>query len=147
VEPSIRDFADKRRSLGRYSSLEDSGHGDFSLPHECIGIYTYLIKISDRVPKSFILRHSKSAYMEPNVLTVSAKTAIKKQYQTKVYLFTTAFKSERSYGLKVMLCYNNTLTDILYNSYTYTRVVRKIRFPRSCSREERCYAGSGDTGM
>jgi hypothetical protein len=28
-----------------------------------------------------------------------------------------------------------------------TRVVRKIRFPRSCSREERCYAGSGDTGV
>jgi hypothetical protein len=27
------------------------------------------------------------------------------------------------------------------------RVVRKIRFPRSCSREERCYAGSGDTGV
>jgi hypothetical protein len=29
----------------------------------------------------------------------------------------------------------------------YTRVVRKIRFPRSCSREERCYMGSGDTGV
>jgi hypothetical protein len=29
----------------------------------------------------------------------------------------------------------------------YTRVVRKIRFPRSCSREERCYVGSGDTGV
>jgi hypothetical protein len=28
-----------------------------------------------------------------------------------------------------------------------TRVVRKIRFPRSCSREERCYEGSGDTGV
>jgi hypothetical protein len=28
-----------------------------------------------------------------------------------------------------------------------TRVVCKIRFPRSCSREERCYAGSGDTGV
>jgi hypothetical protein len=28
-----------------------------------------------------------------------------------------------------------------------TRVVRKIRFPRSCNREERCYAGSGDTGV
>jgi hypothetical protein len=28
-----------------------------------------------------------------------------------------------------------------------TRVVRKIRFPRSCSREERYYAGSGDTGV
>jgi hypothetical protein len=27
------------------------------------------------------------------------------------------------------------------------RVVLKIRFPRSCSREERCYAGSGDTGV
>jgi hypothetical protein len=26
-------------------------------------------------------------------------------------------------------------------------IVRKIRFPRSCSREERCYAGSGDTGV
>jgi hypothetical protein len=28
-----------------------------------------------------------------------------------------------------------------------TRVIRKIRFPRSCSREERCYEGSGDTGV
>jgi hypothetical protein len=28
-----------------------------------------------------------------------------------------------------------------------TRVVRKIRFPRSCSCEERRYAGSGDTGV
>jgi hypothetical protein len=28
-----------------------------------------------------------------------------------------------------------------------TRVVHKIRFPRSYSREERCYAGSGDTGV
>jgi hypothetical protein len=28
-----------------------------------------------------------------------------------------------------------------------TRVVRKIRFPRSCSREERCYAGYIDTGV
>jgi hypothetical protein len=33
------------------------------------------------------------------------------------------------------------------NIRKYTRVVRKIRFPRSCSREERCYAGSGDTGV
>jgi hypothetical protein len=32
-------------------------------------------------------------------------------------------------------------------SALYMRVVRKIRFPRSCSREERCYAGSGDTGV
>jgi hypothetical protein len=28
-----------------------------------------------------------------------------------------------------------------------TKAVRKIRFSRSCSREERCYAGSGDTGV
>ncbi|KOC58993.1 hypothetical protein WH47_00819 [Habropoda laboriosa] len=35
-------------------------------------------------------------------------------------------------------------STFLQNSAT-TRVVRKIRFPRSCSREERCYAESGDT--
>jgi hypothetical protein len=33
------------------------------------------------------------------------------------------------------------------NSAHSARVVRKIRFPWSCSREERCYAGSGDTGV
>jgi hypothetical protein len=32
-------------------------------------------------------------------------------------------------------------------SYLVTRVVRKIRFPRSCSSEERCYTGFGDTGV
>jgi hypothetical protein len=36
--------------------------------------------------------------------------------------------------------------DIVYIKLV-TRFVRKIRFPRSCSREERCYAGSGDTGV
>jgi hypothetical protein len=41
--------------------------------------------------------------------------------------------------------HNEELRD-LYSSPS-TRVVRKIRIPRSCSREERCYAGSSDTGV
>jgi hypothetical protein len=41
--------------------------------------------------------------------------------------------------------HNEELHD-LYSSPS-TSVVRERRFPRSCSREERCYAGSGDTGV
>jgi hypothetical protein len=44
---------------------------------------------------------------------------------------------------------NDTKTKRKFDTGTSsnTRVVRKIKFPRRCSREERCYAGSGDTGV
>jgi hypothetical protein len=44
----------------------------------------------------------------------------------------------------------NNVTNIILKFIepsNFTRVVRKIRFPRSCSHEERCYVGSGDTSV
>jgi hypothetical protein len=55
--------------------------------------------------------------------------------------------SEAAFGWPIGMHQSHCILECISLSFENMRVVHKIRFPRSCSREERCYVGSGDTGV